>query len=435
MRISSSLYFQTGLNSINRQQSELMHIFQQVGTGKRMITAADDPLAAAQTITLSQAQGMNKRFAENRQVAIGMLSEEENILNSLTTQLQDVKTRLVEAANGSLSDADRATLANALRSNQESLLGLANATDSSGQYLFSGGHGKTAPFEVQKGVGASYKGDRVDRNIQIDQTRLISGSDNGFDVFSRAAPGVSSFITAGNAANTGTGQIAKPAITNPSLASNVVGFELRFQDENNYELEVKELNENGTIQTRTLSGTYDATQEVTVIELPASLDMNGQPISSGVSVSFEGAPAAGDSFTLERATSVSMGDYAPTDMNLFDTLEKVIQALETPTENNPAAQAHLRNVLNGAMQRLDINYNNVLTVRASVGARLNEIDALNANGSLQSLHLSAEMGRLEDLDYFSASAQLELRKSALEAASLAFKKIQSTSLFALTAGG
>ncbi len=81
------------------------------------------------------------------------------------------------------------------------------------------------------------------------------------------------------------------------------------------------------------------------------------------------------------------------------------------------------------MQRLDVNYDNVLTVRASVGARLNEIDALHANGSMRSLSYSNQLSKLEDVDYYSATTQLQLRTTALEAASMAFKKIQSIGLF------
>src|SRR5690625_2314170 len=68
MRISSSFYFQTGVNTINKQESDLLHLFQQIGSGRRMLTPADDPLAAAQAITLSQSQSMNQRFADNREV-------------------------------------------------------------------------------------------------------------------------------------------------------------------------------------------------------------------------------------------------------------------------------------------------------------------------------------------------------------------------------
>src|SRR3546814_14091848 len=109
MLISSTLFFQTGLNSIHAQQSDLMHLYQQIGSGQRMVTPADDPLAAAQAINISQSQSLNQRFAENRSVLSQNLGIEENTLNSVTTLLQDVKTRLIEAGNGTMSDADRAT--------------------------------------------------------------------------------------------------------------------------------------------------------------------------------------------------------------------------------------------------------------------------------------------------------------------------------------
>ena len=83
MRISSSLLFQTGLNSINAQQSDLMHLFQQIGSGQRMVTPADDPLAAAQSINIRQSQSMNLRYAENRQVVQSNLGIAENTLSSV----------------------------------------------------------------------------------------------------------------------------------------------------------------------------------------------------------------------------------------------------------------------------------------------------------------------------------------------------------------
>src|SRR5690606_40024773 len=79
MRISSSLVFQTGLKTINTQQSDLLHLYQQIGTGQKMVTPADDPLGASQAINLSQSQALNARYADNRAVAnqnLGTRSEE-----------------------------------------------------------------------------------------------------------------------------------------------------------------------------------------------------------------------------------------------------------------------------------------------------------------------------------------------------------------------
>src|SRR3546814_956829 len=89
-----------------------------------------------------------------------------------------------------------------------------------------------------------------------------------------------------------------------------------------------------------------------------------------------------------------------------------------------AKTAKFLNTLGTAIQRIDVNYNNVLTVRASVGARMNELDALDANGAQRGLGYSSQLSKMEDLDYYTATTQLQLRSSALEAASLAFRKIQ-----------
>lgn len=406
MRISSTLFFQTGLNSINAQQSDLMHLFQQIGSGQRMVTPADDPLAAAQAVNISQAQSLNKRFADNREVARRNLSTEENVLNSVTTLLQDVKTRLVEAGNGTLSDADRATLANVLSSARSSMLGFANSTDGSGQYMFSGSQGGTAPF--QGGTGTTkYIGDTEQRNVQVDQTRQLAGSDIGSDVFSRSAPGTNSYLSSAAPGNMGTGLASTPTISDAGAANAGSSYVIRFTSDTAYEVDMTDAAGNPVLPVTT--GTY--TQGVT-----EALDLPG-----GVRVKLSGQPMANDTFAVQPAKSA--------DLNVFDTLDAMIQALEQPVGGNEQLTAKFQNSLATAMQRLDVSYNNVLTVRASVGARLNEIDALDANGGLRALNYSSQLSRLEDLDYYTATTQLTLRQSALEAASLAFRKIQGTSLF------
>ena len=47
MRLSTSLIFTQGYDAIARQQGELFRTQQQVATGKRIVTPADDPIGAA----------------------------------------------------------------------------------------------------------------------------------------------------------------------------------------------------------------------------------------------------------------------------------------------------------------------------------------------------------------------------------------------------
>src|SRR5690606_38084510 len=226
MRISSNLFFQTGLNSINAQQADLVHLYKQVGSGQRMVAPSDDPLAAAQAINVSQTLAMSERYAANRQVANQNLGMEENILNTVTLQLQDVKTRLVEAGNGTMSAVDRATLADVLELARESLMTLANSTDGNGQYLFSGAKGNTAPFNPD----GSYAGDSLQRLIQVDQTRQLASADVGSDIFSRAAPGTVGYVTVPGSANTGTAAVTAYDMTNNAGLAAGRSVQIEFID-------------------------------------------------------------------------------------------------------------------------------------------------------------------------------------------------------------
>ncbi|HWL27928.1 MAG TPA: flagellar hook-associated protein FlgL [Burkholderiaceae bacterium] len=513
MRISSTLFFQTGLNSINAQQSDLMHLYQQIGSGQRMVTPADDPLAAAQAINISQSQSLNARFAANREVAKQNLGIEENALNSVTTLIQDIKTRLVEAGNGTLSDADRATLSNVLSNARSNLLGLANSTDGSGQYLFSGAKGETAAYQDDNGK-IVYKGDEGQRKIQADQTRQIAGSDVGSDIFNRAAPGTQVYLSRAvpdsvTGLMVGTGVISTPTLSDPSGANVGSTFTIEFTgpEPEDYSVTVTRpdgsspppttgkftpgpeatLDLGGGVQVK-LSGVpgvgdtfvvepasspdYIATKiasasdatigsptvadyskvrsgDVFTIEFTSATEYivkvdnasatptsetfpvqnytpgreNTLTLPYGMQVKISGNPAASDTFTVQAATGPK------TDLNIFDTLDSIIAALANPIQGNANATAQFQNTLATAVQRLDVNYNNVLTVRASVGSRMNELDALDANGSLRALSYSSQLSKMEDVDYYRATAQLQLRTSALEAAALAFRKIQATSLF------
>lgn len=509
MRISSNLLFQTGLNSITAQQSDLLHLYEQIGSGKRMVTPADDPLAAAQAVNISQSQSLNTRFAANRAVATTNLGTEENALSSMTTLLQDLKTQLIAAGNGTLSDADRSTLSNVLNNARGSLLGLANTTDGSGQYLFSGAQGGTAAYQDVNGK-ITYMGDAGQRLIQADQTRQIAGSDVGSDIFSRAAPGTTSYLTRTVGTPTGTGVMSTPTITDQAGANIGNTFTIKFTSPTTYNVHVMDA-AGQAIQTLA-DQAYDP-------DTAALLSLPG-----GVQVKFSGAPGVGDTFKVEPAnspdyvasaagtntgTNVSISsptvadyskiragdiysiqyladnkyqvtvtnagvnggapevfdpqDYVPgrentltlpygmqvkisgtpdetdtftvkaakstTDLDIFATLDSIIASLAAPIQDSPEAQAAFQNTLATAMQRLDVNYNNVLTVRASVGSRMNEIDAISATGSARSLSYSAQLSKLEDVDYYTATTQLQLRSTALEAASLAFKKIQALGLF------
>lgn len=425
MRISTNLLFNTGLQTISMQQSDLMHLYQQIGSGQRLVTAADDPLAASQSINIAQSQSLNQRLTENRAVAMRNLATEEDALTSLTNLLQDVRTRVIEAGGGALSDADRGTMAQVLRGARESMLAIANTTDGSGQYVFSGSQGQTPAYQLDDASGKyNYVGDQLQRQIQADQTRRIAGSDIGSDIFQRAQPGTLAYSTRQVAqGDDSTAILGAPTVVDRAQgnADSRLAFRITFTSDTTYNLEVTDFSQSPPVPGPTLSGSL--AQGSTVLALRG--EDGGTPpvvIDTGTQVQISGAPAAGDVFVITPMQHD--GDF-----NLFNTLSDLIDVLESPVAEDAGAQARLRNTLNTAMQQLASGYDNVLTVRSSIGARMNELSAMDEVGTQRNLGFTKDLSRLEDLDYYDATMKLNLRKMALEGASLAFQTIQGLSLF------
>ena len=91
--------------------------------------------------------------------------------------------------------------------------------------------------------------------------------------------------------------------------------------------------------------------------------------------------------------------------------------------------AALVNTLNTTMREFDNSLDNVLTVRASVGARLNELDVVDTVAGNRLLNYEKTLSELVDLDYAKAISDYSLRQVGLQAAQKTFVDIRGLSLF------
>lgn len=217
MRISTNSIFETGTARLNELQAALDKTMKQVSTGRRVLTPSEDPIASARALDVSQSQSINSQYSVNRRNAESSLSLAESTLAGVTGALQDAKTLIVNAGNGSFSDNDRKSVAVELRSRFDQLLALANTADGSGNYLFSGYAIGTAPF-VKSTTGAQYQGDQGQRLLQVDASRRMATSDNGQAIFQNNGQDV--FHTLANAITA----LEKPAGTPAERTALSVGL-------------------------------------------------------------------------------------------------------------------------------------------------------------------------------------------------------------------
>jgi len=400
MRISTVTMFEQGLSSLVRQQGEYLKVGQQIASGKRVVNPSDDPQAASQAVGVAQSAAVNQQYADARISTRNALSQEESVLDSVADAIASAKTLLVQAGNGTLSDADRSSLASELSGIYEALLGQANATDGNGRYLFGGYQDKNPPFVKDALTGiVSYQGDAGVVAQQVDASRQMASGDNGLQIF-QTVHGSASYLARADAANAGSVTFTGPSVTDSGDAAFGTSFTLVFA-----------VAADGTTTYSTDGGTTPVPY------------VDGQSISvNGLSLTLEGTPADGDSI------AVSAADEA--DPDLFRTLRNMLDALNTPLQSD-ADRARLQNTLSTSSRELDNALDNVLTTRASVGARLNELDVLDTVGGNRALNYEQTLSDLVDLDYNAAISEYSLRQVGLQAAQKAFVDIHQLSLFKL----
>ncbi|MDK2123726.1 flagellar hook-associated protein FlgL [Parachitinimonas caeni] len=195
MRVSTNTIYDLGVSALQNRQAELVKHQQQLSTGRRILSPADDPVSAARTLDLTQSTQLNEQYIENTDYARGALSLAEGNMQQVIRVLQDVQTLAVNAGNPSLTLAEKKMLDQELRGRYAELIALGNSTDGNGQYLFSGFQGSTQPFTELNFGSVTYNGDEGQRRVQISTGRQIPVSDSGADLFFKIKDGNGTYAT------------------------------------------------------------------------------------------------------------------------------------------------------------------------------------------------------------------------------------------------
>ena len=69
MRISTNTIFEQGLGNVLRAQGQMIRSQEQLASGKRVTSPADDPVAASRALELSQSKSMTDQFGRNGELA------------------------------------------------------------------------------------------------------------------------------------------------------------------------------------------------------------------------------------------------------------------------------------------------------------------------------------------------------------------------------
>jgi flagellar hook-associated protein 3 FlgL len=254
---------------------------------------------------------------------------------------------------------------------------------------------RTQPFARGATNSVSYAGDTGTRTLQTDAAQYVQDGDSGQTVFMAVPQGNGTFVMGAAAGNTGTG-IISGSVQNASTWTPG-DYTLAFTSPTDWKI----------------------TDSSSAVLASGSNYVAGTAISfNGAQVSVSGAPAAGDSFSINRSRTE----------DIFKTIDSLISAVGS-TPSTDASKAQFQNQMNSTLQQIDQADSNFLNVRTSVGSRLSMLQAVDSSRQDSATQLATSLTGLRNTDYAESVSRLSQQTLSLQAAQQSYAKIANLSLF------
>lgn len=228
MRVSTSQIYSIATLGISQAQTAVTKIQEQMATGKKVLSPADDPVAATAILQLNQELARTEQYKKNIDVAENSLNLEEASLQTVVGLVQRMREISVSAGNtGVLTAADYKALAAEVDTRINELVNLQNTRNASGQYIFAGYQGEVKPFESDGGGNFSYHGDEGQLRLQASSSVNVPVSDSGKKVFVDIPSGHNTFVTSASDGN----KSSPPAIITVGQVINQGDFDALYPED------------------------------------------------------------------------------------------------------------------------------------------------------------------------------------------------------------
>ena len=205
MRITQSTLYSRALFDIQRGLFRYSQLQTEVATGRRVNRPSDDPAAALRVLPLRGELRDLAQFGENVSLARETLDISAASLEDGSSVMQRVRELATQAANGTLSSSDRASISAEVDQLLDQMLGIANSRRGE-RYLFGGTETGAPPFSLETFGGrtrAVYGGNRDSLEVSVSPGMSAELNMPGDSVFLSRDRGATSFTAASGSADTG----------------------------------------------------------------------------------------------------------------------------------------------------------------------------------------------------------------------------------------
>jgi flagellar hook-associated protein 3 FlgL len=183
MKISTTLYFDRANQQLGDVQGELAKTQEQLSTGKQIVKPSDSPDKASLVTRLESELARQANYQGTLKSVNTRLQSEETVLKNTSDVMVRMKELATQAANDTLSPADRQSIALEVSSLKDQVLSLANTQDTNGNYLFSGSRVGSPAFGKDAHGQVVYQGDESRMKVAVGDNRRMNLNMPGSDAF------------------------------------------------------------------------------------------------------------------------------------------------------------------------------------------------------------------------------------------------------------
>ena len=414
MRVSTAMQYNNHLGYLQSANSKVDLASQRYNTGKLFQTAGENPGGMSASMKYQADIAAYKQYGLNSKIVADSLSQEETALGQIYDTMSSIQTRLIQAINGTLDDGSRAALAEDIKQMQAQLFNTMNTKNAEGEYIFSGAQSSIPTFRLTSDGKYICQADGSSKNVNVSPTLQVQVTDSGLNIFENV-----------NLAN----DFKFTATAQGGGAKN--DYQESISDYDQFNALYNKYYDSGT--GGQANGNNTLKIEVLADNKFRLTDQNGQTIDEGEikegkiqvqGMEFEipgGIPAQGD--TIE----VKLQD--PQSDNILNQLSSVIEALNTPLDQDPTKKAEVTRQLVKMQENISIAKKQVDTYRGLVGARgANIDDIIKSNESLHDIKTEAN-ANVSEIDAFQAVSDLLVTQNALQVAQQSYNIVHSATLF------
>ena len=359
-------------NSLVKNERAMSGAMEQLSTGKRINSSADDAagLAIASRMT-AQINGLNQAV-RNGNDAISLVQTADGALIEVTSMLQRMRTLAVQSASDTNTTADRAALNKEFELLRTEIDRIGNNTQWNGENVLDQSHSGTGTYQFQVGANS-------------DQTVDLT-----VDNYSTAGAGSGTLTITSTTAGSGPSATAAGQVSTLTVSGTFVEGE-------KYAVSV---GNQSVVHTVTAAQAGTSSTEHALIAQAISTAL-GTITNSGGNVAVSGTSAA-LTFT-SSSTAFGSNTFAVT------TGSGLLSGIATSDIETSAAS-------NTSIAALDAAIAAVNSGRSEMGATINVLQYAVDNLANVSLNATASRSRVEDTDYSSATTELARTQIIAQAA-------------------